>query len=349
MTYKEEIEWKAWNDLIWQSPSSDKWSKRLADVTDGRLDFDRVHNAVKKMKYHIENDIVSDKAQKIFKKLYHLWENKEYVYGIFSPSFYKGRFTFGEKLSADEIAAVRTVFDTNKLHYECLYNEESDSYSLNDYIEALFESFENHSELIPSFVQKLYTMPTQKSRKNTDSVLGRSFLFTWLESCYNTEDCVFPLMSKTEEIELIKKICKVVPIKYDFSSIDYDLIRRGEDEGVNQDEIEIAYKNSLQCMKICLKTLLKIRDFIAKNKLESWQYEKLFYIAKFILTDEDFYYETLLHEDKRYIYTASDILNMLPMVVRYEVFGPLDEEARRKWREEMRKKYGSEYWWEFCV
>ena len=69
MTYKEEIEWKAWNDLIWQSPSSDKWSKRLADVTDGRLDFDRVHNAVKKMKYHIENDIVSDKAQKIFKKL----------------------------------------------------------------------------------------------------------------------------------------------------------------------------------------------------------------------------------------------------------------------------------------
>ena len=96
-------------------------------------------------------------------------------------------------------------------------------------------------------------------------------------------------------------------------------------------------------------TLLKIRDFIAKNKLESWQYEKLFYIAKFILTDEDFYYETLSHEDKKYIYTASDILNMIPMVVRYEVFGPLDEEARRKWREEMRKKYGSGYWWEFCV
>ena len=140
MTYKEEIEWKAWNDLIWQSPSSDKWSKRLADVTDGRLDFDRVHNAVKKMKYHIENDIVSDKAQKIFRKLYHLWENKEYVYGIFSPSFYKGRFTFGEKLSADEIAAVRTVFDTNKLYYECLYNEESNA------VYVKFYSFEHGND-----------------------------------------------------------------------------------------------------------------------------------------------------------------------------------------------------------
>lgn len=342
MTYKEKI----WIDLIYQSPAYDKWKKRFDDIAEKKLDFDGVHNDVKKMKYHIENDIVSDKAIKIFKKLYHLWENKEYVYGEFSPSFYEGIFTYGMKLSADEIAAVRTVFDTNKLHYECLYNEESDSYSLNDYIEPLFESFENHSELIPVFVKKLYTMPTQKSRKNTDSVLGRSFLFTWLESCYNTEDCVFPLMSKTEEIELIKKICSVVPIKYDFSSIDYDLIRRGEDEGVNQDEIEIAYKNSLHCMKICLETLLKIRDFIAKNKLESWQYEKLFYIAKFILTDEDFYYETLLHEDKRYIYTASDILNMLPMVVRYEVFGPLDEETRRKWREEMQEKYG---WWKFYV
>ena len=45
-----------------------------------------------------------------------------------------------------------------------------------------------------------------------------------------------------------------------------DVVKR-EDEGVSPDEIEIAYKNSLHCMKICLETLLKIRDFIAKKQI----------------------------------------------------------------------------------